>query len=973
MKVFIADFDLFDIVGGGQAVYRQLIHTYPDIDFYYLNRKESPGIHRPPNAHPIPFRPTYRSAPLNGNLSDLSQPFTTYIEVFIPASNVAASIAGQEYDVIEIPDYCLFGSGLSAALRYHGVGYKRLALAMHGGNYRTKNLNWGTEGKAEIWMDMFEQWQYRIVDVRYGISPDYLSEWQNLAPFPAHFLHPLRFLPPPKPVAAPPEPTAPAINFIGRTEKRKGPDLFIELVASLPRRAYSEAAIIGPEVRDPLGVRSTELLKRQIQTAGVPVRIRPAMNAVELADLFAARTVTVTPSRYDTLNLVALQSVFAGCPTVIGAGAGACRFLAETFPGIPFTVLDTGDVRAGAAAVTELLRDYDRRRDRLVASLSAVEPLITGPSLPEIYAAQPICDHALRAQCDAWYEPMMRFFRSTVTPLRYHLNAVGIRLNNRLNTTASLPPGQQALEANLRLLWPLYQQLCYTPDNDEAQVEKKLELCWKIAAAVPVDRVRIWREIARLERLRGQTMIAAVYELRVMRAFGHDHFGDLPLTATALESNDFAHEAQVARAMFGPAVERDERCAALLEQARTDTDRPSREDFECVDDRRYPGSHRVAVIVSLYQAADKLPLFLCKLQEQTLVKCGLVEIILIDSGSPDNCYQVFQQTPLASTASVLYARTAHRETIQCAWNRGITLSRAPYLAFLGVDEILTPNCLERLAAELDADPSLDWVTGNSVVTEVDARGNRLRNIMIYDRTDYQQDFVYLDTCYLSWVGALYRRSIHDRYGYYDASFRAAGDTEFKNRVLPFIRSKAVPEMLGIFLNYPDARTTSSPRAEIEDLRAWYLHRTPSGVAYAFSDRDPAEVGRMLLTALRCRKSFLRHWSTDVDYAYSLSEFLRRLDSEAVVLPERIAALNLLDAYRQLDWQAQPTPRGALSALQRAREQVARMMQEPAVTHAVSDTPVFGIFNDNRYEQHNMVWRSDLKDWPQRVDDRHRWC
>ena len=58
--------------------------------------------------------------------------------------------------------------------------------------------------------------------------------------------------------------------------------------------------------------------------------------------------------------------------------------------------------------------------------------------------------------------------------------------------------------------------------------------------------------------------------------------------------------------------------------------------------------------------------------------------------------------------------------------------------------------------------------------------------MPYDRRKYQQDLVYLETCYLSWVGALYRRSIHDRFGYYDGSFRGAGDTEFKSRILPFI-------------------------------------------------------------------------------------------------------------------------------------------------------------------------------------------
>src|SRR5262249_43507649 len=158
-------------------------------------------------------------------------------------------------------------------------------------------------------------------------------------------------------------------------------------------------------------------------------------------------------------------------------------------------------------------------------------------------------------------------------------------------------------------------------------------------------------------------------------------------------------------------------------------------------------------------------------------------------------YRALRQTALAVNVPYLYVRTAQRETIQTAWNRGIALSRAPYLTFLGADETIVPDALATLAAELDADPALDSVQGNSLITEVDKYGAFVRDVMMYDRTGYTQDHVYLETCYLSWVGALYRRSIHDRFGWYDGTFGAAGDTEFKNRVLPFLKTKCVPQLL----------------------------------------------------------------------------------------------------------------------------------------------------------------------------------
>ena len=52
---------------------------------------------------------------------------------------------------------------------------------------------------------------------------------------------------------------------------------------------------------------------------------------------------------------------------------------------------------------------------------------------------------------------------------------------------------------------------------------------------------------------------------------------------------------------------------------------------------------------------------------------------------------------------------------------------------------------------------------------------------------------------------MYRKSIHERFGYYDSTFKVAGDTEFKSRILKFINVAYINENLGIFLNYPDDR------------------------------------------------------------------------------------------------------------------------------------------------------------------------
>ncbi len=327
---------------------------------------------------------------------------------------------------------------------------------------------------------------------------------------------------------------------------------------------------------------------------------------------------------------------------------------------------------------------------------------------------------------------------------------------------------------------------------------------------------------------------------------------------------------------------------------------------------------------------------------------------MVDSASPDDQHGALRRALVNSSFPYLYVRTRRRETIQTAWNRGIGLARAPYLTFLGADEAVTPPALEILAGRLDADPRLDWVQADSVVYEVDAGGAIVREVMTYDRSGYTPFHAYLDTAYLSWVGALYRRSIHERFGYYDGSFGAAGDTEFKNRVLPFVKTSRLPQTLGVFLNYPEERVTESPRAEIEDGRAWYLHRTAGGVRYAFAGRDPTEIEQALLLALGYRKSHFRHLSTDVGYARLLADYLAERDPASPLLALRPGVAALDDAYRSTDRVEKRSVVRLARALRRARETAARVQAEHRAT------PWFGgasydTHNDNRREQHSGFW------------------
>jgi glycosyltransferase involved in cell wall biosynthesis len=494
---------------------------------------------------------------------------------------------------------------------------------------------------------------------------------------------------------------------------------------------------------------------------------------------------------------------------------------------------------------------------------------------------------------------------------------------------------------------------CYwLPEGNPKEISEKAGryrelLNWRI------DRARVNREIARLELNLGNDLTAAVYAIRAMRLVGDDRFGDLGWAMNALNRHNYPHEAQVANAMFGPHADRRNRCRQLLENAYEHCLTPPPTcPFAVYDDMRGGLQPRVSVIVSLYNAAGKIPLFIDLLRRQTLLQ--QIEVIFVDSASPMNERDAVRASTAAGDVACLFVRTPERETIQTAWNRGIALARAPYLAFLGVDETVMPTAFEELAAELDAHPEVDWVMADSLVTEVDTGGNPVRDVMPYDRAGYTQDHVYLETCYLSWVGGLYRRSIHDRFGYYDGSYRATGDNEFKGRIMPHIRSKHLPRMLGVFLNYPEDRTTASPRAELEDLRAWYLHRSAGGIDYAFSNRPGADLEKSVICALGYRKSYCRHTSSDLDFASAAIEVLRDKAPGSPVLALEDSVSKLLGAYRTLDC----LPSSLAADVERAVAAVhlANVRLKEALTRFPDATPAGPtIFQDNRYEQHTQLW------------------
>lgn len=142
--------------------------------------------------------------------------------------------------------------------------------------------------------------------------------------------------------------------------------------------------------------------------------------------------------------------------------------------------------------------------------------------------------------------------------------------------------------------------------------------------------------------MRGNDVISATYQLRSMRLLGYDRFGELPSVMTILEEKGFKLEAKVVELMFKDINKQEENCLNFLQETYQKHLNYTPQEYEFIDDRRDKSNYQISIIVSLYNAAPKLPLFLQLLSEQTMIKNQQVDVILIDSGSPDKNIKYFK-------------------------------------------------------------------------------------------------------------------------------------------------------------------------------------------------------------------------------------------------------------------------------------------------------------------------------------------
>ena len=216
---------------------------------------------------------------------------------------------------------------------------------------------------------------------------------------------------------------------------------------------------------------------------------------------------------------------------------------------------------------------------------------------------------------------------------------------------------------------------------------------------------------------------------------------------------------------------------------------------------------KVSAIVSTYNSEEFIRGCLQDLVEQELYKKGELEIIVIDSASEQN-EQLIIGDFQSKYPNIIYERTLERETLYASWNRAIKIARGDYITNANTDDRLRPDALEIMANYLDTQAEVSLVYPDQLITNT---VNDTWEKTKADRRWNWPSFNYSELESRCIIGSqpMWRKSLHEKYGYFRPEFTSAGDYEFWLRIGKTEKLARIPEPLGLYYENPQGLEHSS--------------------------------------------------------------------------------------------------------------------------------------------------------------------
>jgi len=213
---------------------------------------------------------------------------------------------------------------------------------------------------------------------------------------------------------------------------------------------------------------------------------------------------------------------------------------------------------------------------------------------------------------------------------------------------------------------------------------------------------------------------------------------------------------------------------------------------------------RVSIITSVFNGDEFIKGFLEDIvQESIFNEC---ELILINAHSPGNEDAVIQEY-LPKYQNIKYLKLDHDPGLYAVWNMAIKLAESDLIANANIDDRRNHQSLEIMAQALEADKNIDLVYGDYLITYIANETFERNNYRwIVQPPDFQP--LLIVKC-LPGPQPMWRKSMHEKYGFFNEEFFSYGDYEMWVRaVTQGAQFKKIPNFItGLFYQNPHGLST----------------------------------------------------------------------------------------------------------------------------------------------------------------------
>lgn len=256
-----------------------------------------------------------------------------------------------------------------------------------------------------------------------------------------------------------------------------------------------------------------------------------------------------------------------------------------------------------------------------------------------------------------------------------------------------------------------------------------------------------------------------------------------------------------------------------------------------------PPKYAVTAVVSTFASERHMRGCLENLVSQTLFLRGDMEIVVVDSGSPQGERAIVEEYQ-RSHERILYVRS-DRETIYAAWNRAVLSSRGRLLVNANADDRHRRDAFEIMSRALESAGDGETGPGLAYCDALLTKGEnetfeRNGADRVWSLPDWNVRQALIDCpfgCTVMW-----RRSLHAALGLFDEAFRIAGDYEFFFKAALARGALHVRQALTLYFESPASLSHDPARgvdAEVHRFLSPYRRGLPLSRIYPFLGGDPA--------------------------------------------------------------------------------------------------------------------------------------